>query len=79
MDIPRKIDKLGRIVLPMDFRKALGLEGEAEVVIGLCGDTITVRGTVGCCKICGAHGIIPQIEVCDKCAEEIRNYRGALI
>ena len=39
--ISRKIDKLGRIVLPMDYRKALGLEGEVRVVLGINGNTIT--------------------------------------
>ena len=39
--ISRKIDKLGRIVLPMDYRKALGLEGEVRVVLGINGNAIT--------------------------------------
>ena len=39
--ISRKIDKLGRIVLHMDYRKALGLEGEVRVVLGINGNAIT--------------------------------------
>ena len=49
--ISRKIDKLGRIVLPMDFRKALGLEGEAEVVLSIRGNAITVKGAKRVCQI----------------------------
>ena len=35
--VERRIDKQGRIVLPIHFRKALGLEGEADVVLDICG------------------------------------------
>ncbi len=74
MDIQRKIDRLGRIVLPMDFRKALGLEGEAEVVIGLCGDTITVKGKETFCKLCGTRVAISELKVCGDCIGRIREY-----
>ena len=73
--VSRKIDKLGRIVLPMDFRKALGLEGEAEVVIGINGNTITVRGIDAACRLCGSvEQVSKHLKVCSKCIAKIKNH-----
>ena len=41
--VKRKIDKLGRIVIPKDFRKALGVDIDSEVIIRLTDDVVTVR------------------------------------
>ena len=71
--VSRKIDKLGRIVLPMDFRKALGLEGEAEVVLGINGNTITVKSVDNSCKLCGSMvEVSSSIRVCSECIRKIR-------
>lgn len=73
--VERKIDKLGRIVLPMDFRKALGLEGEAEVVLGINGNTITVRGVDTACKLCGsAEKVSKHLKICSECITRIKNH-----
>lgn len=72
--VARKIDKLGRIVLPMDFRKALGLEGEAEVVIGVIGNTITVKGAESTCRLCGsAQNVSKQLKICSGCIAKIKS------
>jgi transcriptional pleiotropic regulator of transition state genes len=69
----RKIDKLGRIVLPMDFRKALGLEGEAEVVLGINENAITVKGVDTSCKLCGSMvEVSKSLMVCSECIRKIR-------
>ena len=71
--VARRIDKLGRIVLPMDFRKALGLEGEAEVIIGIHGDTITIKGAQATCRICGcAQSISESLRICTDCIAKIK-------
>ena len=70
--IERRIDKLGRIVLPMDFRKALGLEGEVTVALGISGDTITVRSADISCKLCGSKEEISQLMVCASCVRKIK-------
>ena len=72
--VERRIDRLGRIVLPMDFRKALGLEGEAEVVLGISGDTITVRGANGACRLCGsANEVSDTLKICSACIRKIKD------
>ena len=71
--VSRKIDTLGRIVLPMDFRKALGLEGEAEVVLDICGNTIVVKGADTACRLCGSMvEVSKSLSVCSECIRKIR-------
>ena len=41
--IIRKIDKLGRIVIPMDVRKTLGLSSEDEVEITVKENAVILR------------------------------------
>ena len=38
-----KVDKQGRMVLPKDVRKALGIEGEAEVVCRVIGNKVILE------------------------------------
>ena len=72
--VERKIDKLGRIVLPMDFRKALGLEGEAGVVLEISGDTITVRGADASCRLCGSlNNVSESLKICSHCVRKIKS------
>ena len=70
--VSRKIDKLGRIVLPMDFRKVLGLEGEAEVVLGINENTITVKGVDTACRLCGSSEEVSELKVCSSCMRKIK-------
>ena len=72
--VARKIDKLGRIVLPMDFRKALGLDGTAEILLSVEDNVITIRGIGGACRLCGAAtGIVDRIGLCAPCIQKIKN------
>ena len=70
--IERRIDKLGRIVLPMDFRKALGLEGEADVVLDICGNTIVIKGADNACRLCGSNEEVSELKVCSSCVRKIK-------
>lgn len=71
--ISRKIDKLGRIVLPMDYRKALGLEGGARVMLGINGNVITVKGADTSCRLCGSPiEVSERLGVCTACVRKIK-------
>lgn len=70
--VERRIDKLGRIVLPMDFRKALGLEGEANVILDICGNTIVVKGADTACKLCGSKEDVSELKICSSCIRKIK-------
>ena len=72
--VERRIDKLGRIVLPMHFRKALGLEGEADVVLDICGNTIVIKGADTACRLCGStHKVSKHLKICSECITKIKN------
>ena len=72
--ISRRIDKLGRIVLPMDYRKALGLCAEAEVILGIEGTTITIKSADTTCKLCGStNNVSKSIWVCSECVKKIKS------
>ena len=72
MEITRKIDKLGRIVLPIDFRKKLGLENNDNVIISLTERTITVRKLSNVCQLCGRSLKNNQASICSHCIEKIK-------
>lgn len=72
MEITRTIDKLGRIVLPMDFRKQLNLEGQVDVTISLSGNAIVVKGLEGTCKICSSVKDVTDMRVCSECIRRIK-------
>lgn len=72
IEITRKIDKLGRIVLPKDFRKKLGLENNADIIISLSEQTITVRKSSNICRLCGKPLESNQISLCSPCIEKIK-------
>ena len=48
----RKVDKLGRIVIPMELRKKYGLSEGASIDFKDSGDGIVVKALVNQCKIC---------------------------
>ena len=50
--IIRKIDKLGRIVLPIDYRKALGLSDKSKFALELDGTTVKLHSLDYRCKLC---------------------------
>ncbi len=43
MGIKRKMDNLSRIVLPVEYRRELGIERGGEVEMTLAGDSIVLR------------------------------------
>ena len=72
--VERKIDKLGRIVLPMHFRKALGLEGEAEVVLDISGNTIVVKSADIACRLCGSTNEVSEhLKICSACITKVKS------
>ena len=72
--ITRKINKLGRIVLPMDFRKLLRLEIDSEICMEIDGVGIKIKCAKDSCKICGI--ILERkstLQICAECIRKIKN------
>ena len=75
--IVRKIDSLGRIVIPREFRKTLKWKvDKTEVEISLVNNKIVVNEkTEGCC-ICGStkevNYRLDQRQICKNCKNKIK-------
>lgn len=71
--ITRRIDELGRVVLPMDFRKALGLKKNAEVNLGIENKAIIITPTTATCKLCYSNKDIDEENgICKECIKRIK-------
>ena len=73
----KKIDKLGRIVIPSELRQKHGLNEGTPVEIIDIGEGIIVRSSESFCKIC--HEKISEgtpFSLCEKCMADVaKNYR----
>lgn len=61
--IVRKVDELGRIVLPIELRRTLGIEEKDRIEIFVDGESIILRKYQPACIICDN-------------AKDIINYKG---
>ena len=61
--IVRKVDELGRIVLPIELRRTLGIEEKDRIEIFVDGESIILRKYQPACIFCGN-------------AKDIINYKG---
>ena len=71
----RGIDKLGRIVIPMELRRKHGIVEGGRVEFIDTEDGITVRAVRSQCRLCGAS--IPdkrELLLCDECTVRVVNH-----
>lgn len=61
--IVRKVDELGRVVIPIELRRTLGIDEKDSLEIYVDGERIILKKYEPACIFCGN-------------AEEITNYRG---
>ncbi len=70
----RKVDDLGRIVLPVEMRRMFGIRAGDELDISVDGDAILLRRIGAGCVFCdGVEGLRPHRDkqVCRRCAAEL--------
>lgn len=69
----KKVDKLGRLVLPADIRKLMGINAFSEINMFFENGTLHITSSKRACKICGAvlH-ISSTIDVCRVCIQKIK-------
>ena len=71
------VDELGRLVIPKDMRKILGIEPDTELEISSKGDTIFVRKAVNRCIFCSKETDLVEyagLNVCRKCIKELTKH-----
>ncbi len=64
--IVRKVDELGRVVIPIELRRTLGIDIKDALEIYVEGEHIIFKKYQPACLFCDS-------------ANEVRNYRGKLI
>lgn len=73
--IVRKVDELGRIVLPIELRRTLDIEVRDPLEIYLDGDRIILQKYEDACIFCGASRGLSNFRgknVCRECAGKIQ-------
>ena len=73
--IVRRLDELGRIVLPIEMRRSFDLAEHDRVEICMEGDTIVLRKyEPNCCFCGGSRDLRPYRDklICAKCIEKLK-------
>jgi len=74
--IVRKVDDLGRIVLPIELRRSLGIDVKDPIEIYVDEDTIILRKHDPACVFCGGTKDIVSYRgknICAECAKELHS------
>ncbi len=74
--IIRKVDELGRVVLPVEMRRTLGIEERDPLEISLDGETVILRKVQNVCVFCGGEKDLLEYNgkcICCDCRKEINN------
>ena len=72
--IVRKIDELGRVVLPMELRRTLNLNIKDSIEIYVEGQSIILKKYEPCCVFCGEASDVTDFKgknICAKCKKEL--------
>lgn len=73
--IIRKVDELGRIVVPIELRKKLNINIKDEVEIYVERSSIVIKKYDPSCVFCGKTSDLEEFEdklICKKCLEKIK-------
>ena len=74
--IVRKLDPLGRLVIPKETRRLFNLNGRDPVEIFTDGDKIIIKKYNPGCQCCGNMENVKEykgIKICKKCLNELNN------
>ena len=74
--IIRKIDELGRFVIPMEMRNKLDISSNDPLEIYVEGTSIVLRKYQPDCVFCGSSRNVVSYKgknVCEKCLSEMKN------
>ena len=75
--ILRKVDELGRIVIPMELRNKLNIEEKDPLEIFVDGSSIILKKYSSSCTFCGGEKDLVTFNdklICSKCSEELSNF-----
>lgn len=75
--VVRKVDQLGRIVLPKELRKTLGFEEGTPIEIFVNEDEVILRKYVKGCHCCGETENLVSVYGLDLCPNCLRAFNKA--
>jgi len=73
--IVRKVDELGRIVLPIELRRTLNIEIKDPLEIYVDGESILLKKYQPACVFCGSSDEVIQVKgknICANCIKELQ-------
>ena len=73
--IVRKVDELGRVVLPIELRRILNIDIKDAIEIYVEGDSIILRKYEPSCIFCGSSEGVKDFKgknICSVCCDEIK-------
>jgi len=76
--IVRRVDDLGRIVIPMELRRTLGINVKDPMSISVEGERVILEKFRDACMFCGSRDSIENVKdhpVCTSCIEDIKKKR----
>ena len=76
--IIRKLDQLGRIVLPIELRNKLNFSEKDPIEIFVDGSSIILKKYTSTCIFCGNTKNLYRYNdklICSKCKEQIKNLK----
>ena len=76
--IVRKLDQLGRVVLPKELRNTLGIEEGQALEFYIEGETIMLKKYKPGCHCCGELNVkatVLGINLCEKCINDFNKVR----
>ncbi|MBM7868136.1 AbrB/MazE/SpoVT family DNA-binding domain-containing protein [Heliobacterium gestii] len=75
--IVRKVDELGRVVIPMELRRIMGIADKDGLEIFVEEEKIVLRKYEPACVFCGSANDVHNYRgkaVCRECAEEMAKF-----
>ncbi|MGI6096949.1 MAG: AbrB/MazE/SpoVT family DNA-binding domain-containing protein [Dethiobacteria bacterium] len=75
--IVRKVDELGRVVIPIELRRTLGIEVKDALEIYVDDEKIILKKYEPACLFCGNADNVKQFKgriVCHECLEEMSKH-----
>lgn len=73
--IVRRVDDLGRIVIPMELRRTLGINVKDPISIAVEGERIILQKHKDSCALCGSTDNIQRVReraLCKECVAAIK-------
>lgn len=77
--IVRKVDDLGRLVVPKELRRTLDIDIKDPVEFFIDGENIVIRKYEPSCKLCGNVDNVVSVDgvnICKECIEKIGKLNG---